>query len=227
MRKLPEGYSKAFAQAKAEGRDTFTLNGKTYRTMGGRSHGRSIEETRGGSEKPSGGSSRSSGTRSARTESRASATPSSSSQRPKARPASSGRNSQSVSGDPRTSDGYNRKPKVTLRRSSGTRSDPIGASNPPTQPRTRSLPNSPSATTTAGSMAERSPSQIRTSRLPSPDPSPSRPRAMEAYQERVRNRQLGRFPKITAEILSQLSETQKRTLEANGSVTFRGQRYSK
>lgn len=227
MSKLPEGYSRAFAQAKAEGRDTFTLNGKTYRTMGGRSHGRSIEETRRGSERASGGSTSSQGTRTPKTSTRASTASPSRSTKPKARTSTSGRNSQSVSGDPRTFDGYNRKPSVTPRSSSETRIDPIGASNPPTQPRTRSLPDSPSAATTAGSMGERSPSQTRTSRLSAPDPSPSRPRAMDTYRERVRERQLGQFPKITPEILAQLSETQKRTLESNGSVTFRGQRYRK
>jgi hypothetical protein len=79
---------------------------------------------------------RPSGTRTPGNSQRASNAPSRPSQRPP--------NSQSVAGDPRTSNGYNR----------------IGASMAPTQNRTRSLPSAPSGsnvTRTAGSQADTSP----------------------------------------------------------------------
>lgn len=119
MAKLPEGYAKAFAQAKAAGERTFKLNGQTYQTMGGRTHGKSNEELRGGSTRPATAPQGSSATP---TPGRASKAPSAS-PRPSKRP-SSRRNSQDVSGDPRTRDGYNT----------------IGASRPPAQSRTSALP---------------------------------------------------------------------------------------
>lgn len=150
-RKLPEGYSKAFAKARAEGKDRFTLNGQTYVASGGRTHGRSLEELKGQRSAPETSprpAPRPSATQTPGNSTRASSAPSRPSQRPS--------NSQSVAGDPRTSDGYNR----------------IGASNPAAQSRTRSLPSTPSGsnlTRTAGSQADRSPPRTPPRRPQTPD----------------------------------------------------------
>lgn len=73
--------------------------------------------------------------------------------RPSQRPSRG--NSQDVAGDPRTRSGYDR----------------IGASAPPAQSRTRSLPSVPTGsgvTRTAGSMADRSPSRFQSPRPQTP-----------------------------------------------------------
>ena len=154
MAKLPEGYAKAFALAKSRGDRTFSLNGQTYQTMGGRTHGKSNVELTGRtapttSPRPA---PRPQATSTPGNSQRASSAPPSRSQRPS--------NSQSVAGDPRTTSGYQ------------TRYQGIGADMKPAQQRTRSLPSTPSGsnvTRTAGSQADTSPRRTPPRQPQTPD----------------------------------------------------------
>jgi hypothetical protein len=73
-------------------------------------------------------------------------------------------------------------PRPKARPQSGK--DPIGASRPPTQPRTRGLPDSPSMTRTAGSQADRMPSRTPPRALDVPGDRDSAP---ASRQTRYRN----------------------------------------
>lgn len=186
MAKNPEGYSAAFAKAKAEGKKTFQLGGKTYRTAGGRTHGKSIDETAG-----------------------------------------------------RKTD----HPVVKA-----------GASNPPTQARTKALSSSPRPKARKSPMDGYREGDVTTSSL---DSKPSRPtyrkRKPKAKAEtstpstggrgdgraemvrRVADRALSKvtrddrrkaqYPKLPADLKKNLTASQKARLERNGSVMVRGTRY--
>lgn len=130
------------------------------------------------------------------------------------------------SGDPRTQSGYN----DIFRRPAQPRTQAIAIGNIPSQPPvTQTSGGSSNPGLGAGSAADRTP--LRGSargRVETPSVADSsRPRGSVEYARRVNEAQLNQYPKITEEILSQLSATQKRTLSANGSVTFRGKRYRK